>query len=93
MDSQIIFYLDLTTIMAQFREMALCHLDIGIKLLGQLGFILNMEKSDFTPTYWFTFLGFVWDPSISSVSLTKEKVAHLQLDACSRFVEKLGDLS
>lgn len=64
-----IFYLDDTIILAQSHEVALEHCDHMVKLLGQLGFILNQEKSDFSPAHRFTFLGLNWDTILNMVAL------------------------
>lgn len=72
-----VFYLDDTIIMAQSCVVALQHHDQVVKLLSQLGFILNLEKSDLSLTHQITFLGLRWD----TVALPEDKVSCLQSDA------------
>jgi hypothetical protein len=81
MGIRIIFYLDDTLIMARSRRDILYQRDFVMALLRNLGFLINLEKSDLHPKKQFTFLGLEWDTDCPSVALTTEKVNRIQLFA------------
>lgn len=74
---RIIFYLDDTIIMTLSKALALQNRDFVMTLLRDLGFFINLRKSDLAPSRYFCFLGLNWDTSIPSVSLTDEKLEKL----------------
>lgn len=86
---RIIFYLDDTIIMACSRALALQHRDFVMSLLGDLGFLNNLAKSDLAPSRSFCFLGLNWDTPAPSVSLTDEKIATLSSSA-QRLLSKVS---
>ena len=53
---------------------ALCD---TIKLLTDLGFVINVDKSNLTPSQRIEFLGFIFDSTNLSISLPQEKIQKL----------------
>lgn len=47
---------------------------MAVTLLEELGFIVNREKSSLVPTQVITFLGFIVNSTIETLSLPEEKV-------------------
>ena len=67
--------------MAQCKEEIRSHLATAMKLLCTLGFIINMEKSVFTPAQTIEFLGFSLDTVAMTISLPKQKLSTIQKTA------------
>lgn len=81
---RIIFYIDVTIIMALSRDLAFKHCDFLVNLLQHPGVLLNFEKSDLTLMDHITFLGLIWNTSVWKVELMQEKVE------CLRCMHPLG---
>lgn len=74
-------YLDDSLILGQPRELLLQHRDLVIKLLRDLGFILNLGKSELRPARQWGFLGLLWDTVTMQVALPDDKVADMTRSA------------
>ncbi|KAJ1195307.1 hypothetical protein NDU88_004588 [Pleurodeles waltl] len=70
---RLIIYLDDILIMAQEKDLVLIHLNWTIKLLQDLGFVLNSEKSSLIPSQNMEFLGFQIDSLTSLLILPVSK--------------------
>lgn len=66
-------YLDDILIFGRSREECLINLNTTIKLLTELGFIINYEKSRTEPDTNCKYLGFIINSRVMSLELTKEK--------------------
>ena len=78
---RILFYLDDSLILAQSRDQSLAHRDFVLDLLASLGFLVNLDKSDLTPTKSSLFWGLLWDTVAMSSSLPLDKIAKLVASA------------
>lgn len=77
MGIQIIFFLDDSIIIACSRSALPEHRDFVLKLMEHLGFMVNMENSNLTPSQKFSFLGLCWNTKEGAVSLEVIKVSKL----------------
>lgn len=71
---RIIVYIDNMLILAEIPEQATQHLDTLLWTLQSLGFIINPEKSMFTPAQEIEFLSLVTDSQSMELSLPGEKL-------------------
>jgi len=70
---RLLVYLDDSLLLAQPRDLVLQHRDLLLALLLDLGFIVNFDKSELSPTQDFTFVGLNWSSRTMSVSLPQDK--------------------
>ena len=71
-------YLDDWAIQAQSQETAILHTQAVLRHAETLGFLVNLTKSDLTPSRNFQFLGMVFDTSEWSVKPSTDRVERLQ---------------
>lgn len=74
---RIIIYLDDSLLLARPRELARRHRDILIRVIHELGFVINWSKSDLEPRQDFAFIGLLWSSRAMSVSLPQDKLDKL----------------
>ena len=74
---RLIMYLDDMLVMAQSREELEGHLLQITSLIESLGFLVNQEKSQLTPSQVILYLGFLIDSRGMKIMLTEEKVAQM----------------
>ena len=74
---RVVLYLDDMLIMANSQNKARDHCQWAIYLLMSLGFILNMEKSMWSPRQQIEFLGFRLDSKTMTISLPAQKLTTL----------------
>ena len=75
---KIFCYLDDWLILAPSPSMLQLHLQITIKLASELGFVINKEKSNFTPTVNPEFLGAIIDIPLLKASPTEHRIIKIQ---------------
>ncbi|KAM4770877.1 LOW QUALITY PROTEIN: uncharacterized protein WCC33_002647 [Rhinophrynus dorsalis] len=75
---RLIIYLDDMLLMSQDRELLCTHMDWTIRLLTELGFLLNWEKSLTVPSQCVEFLGFMIDSVHTSLSLPGAKIRNIR---------------
>ncbi|KAM4705063.1 LOW QUALITY PROTEIN: uncharacterized protein WCC33_009911 [Rhinophrynus dorsalis] len=75
---RLIIYLDDILLMSQDRHTLCTHAEWTIRLLTDLGFLINWKKSHLTPTRQLEFLGFVVDSDQASLRLPGSKVRAIQ---------------
>src|SRR5256885_312303 len=85
---RLVIYLDDILIMAAFKELALKHANVVISLLQQLGFTINREKSQFTPSQVAEYLGFL--SVYCKTQLLKQRNYHICMFQ-SQFLESSHD--
>ena len=73
----LVIYLDDMLIIADSCSECLSTLCDTIKLLTDLGFVINVDKSNLTPSQRIEFLGFIFDSTNLSISLPQEKIQRL----------------
>ena len=73
----LVIFLDDMLIIADSCGECLSALCDTIKLLTDLGFVINVDKSNLTPSQRTEFLGFVFDSTNLSISLPQEKIQRL----------------
>ena len=73
----LVIYLDDMLIIAESCSESLSALCDTIKLLTDLGFVINADKSNLTPSQRIEFLGFIFDSTNLSISLPQEKIQRL----------------
>ena len=73
----LLIYLDDMLIIADSCSECLSALCDTIKLLTDLGFVINVDKSNLTPSQRIEFLGFIFDSTNLSISLPQEKIQRL----------------
>ncbi|KAM4690570.1 uncharacterized protein WCC33_017974 [Rhinophrynus dorsalis] len=71
---RLIIYLDDMLIMSQDRSLLSTHVHWTIRLLTDLGFLINWTKSQLIPSQRMEFLGFVVDSQEASLSLPAAKI-------------------
>ena len=71
-------YLDDWLLLASSEELCLQHLHRVLSLCHELGFVLNEEKSELTPSQVFTYLGMSFNTVIWTVSPSSLRVTRLQ---------------
>ena len=69
----LIIYLDDTLLIVLTAELCLAQGKLLVKLLQDLGFLVNVNKSVLTPTQRIIFLGFVIDSGNMTIPLPEEK--------------------
>lgn len=82
----IIFYLGDTIILTIYRALATEHHNFVMNLLVKLGYLINLEKSDLSPSEQFSFLGLLWDSALYTVALTEGKLLKHQRETCCLLV-------
>ena len=75
---RMILYLDDFLILGSTYQEAQSHTAMAVTLLESLGFTINQEKSCLIPTQIITFLGFVIDSTVETLSLPQEKVVKVK---------------
>ena len=75
---RMILYLDDFLILGSTYQEAQSHTALAVSLLESLGFAINREKSRLIPTQIITFLGFVIDSTVETLSLPQEKVVKVK---------------
>ena len=75
---KVVFYLDDMLVLGSSRSRASHSRNTVIRLLEELGFSLNWEKSQLTPRQRFIYLGLQWDSRDLSVSLPGDKREELR---------------
>ena len=68
-----IFYLDDILVIGSSQEECQKHLDFVLRLLQNLGFIINWKKSTLIPSQHFRFLGLLWNTVTGTIGLPEEK--------------------
>ncbi|KAM4697809.1 uncharacterized protein WCC33_013413 [Rhinophrynus dorsalis] len=71
---RLIIYLNYILIMSQYRSLLYTHTEWTIRLLTDLGFLINWEKSELIPSQRIQFLGFIIDSLQASLSLPGSKI-------------------
>ena len=84
---RLIIFLDDILIFAQSRKELDQARDTLIFLLQNLGFLINLRKSEFQPTQHIQFLGVEMDSTSMTVSLPQEKVQAI-IGQCQNILEK-----
>ena len=84
---RLIVYLDDILIMASSAEKATRDLQVVLRILAHLGFIINMKKCLTTPTQMIEFLGFILNSLRMVLSLPKEKVFKIRKE-CRRMLNQ-----
>ncbi|KAI8519760.1 hypothetical protein Bbelb_030170 [Branchiostoma belcheri] len=74
-------------IIARSREQCLEHIAIARELLEQLGFVLNLEKSQLIPSQVATFLGLVLDSRTLTIYLPEDKLDKV-VSSCQSLLEQ-----
>ena len=75
---RMILYLDDFLILGSSYQEVQSHTAMAVTLLENLGFTINREKSCLTPTQVLTFLGFVINSTLETLSLPEEKVVNVK---------------
>ena len=75
---RMILYLDDFLILGSTYQEVQSHTALAVSLLESLGFTINREKSRLIPTQIITFLGFVIDSTVETLSLPQEKVVKVK---------------
>ncbi|KAI8511561.1 hypothetical protein Bbelb_106610 [Branchiostoma belcheri] len=83
----IVIFLDDLLIIARSREQCLEHIAIARELLEQLGFVLNLEKSQLIPSQVATFLGLVLDSRTLTIYLPEDKLDKV-VSSCQSLLEQ-----
>ena len=78
---KLVVYLDDIILAASTRDLCIYQGQILIKTLENLGFVINMEKSNLVPSQVVLFLGFVVDSKKMSFSLPDSKIQSIRLSA------------
>ena len=68
-----IVYLDDILVLGSSPEEGKAHVELIIWILFQLGFVINMEKSQLVPTQKIQFLGFWIDSTLMTTFLPKDR--------------------
>ena len=83
---RLISYLDDMLMMNQDPQKLLRQLSMAVQLFTALGFVINVEKSVFTPTHEIEFLGFIINSILMTISLPQRKILKIQ-NACASFLQ------
>ena len=75
---RMILYLDDFLILGSAYQEAQSHTAMAVSLLESLGFAVNLEKSCLIPTQTITFLVFVIDSTVETLSLPQQKVVKVK---------------
>lgn len=75
---KLVVYLDDWLFIADSEENLQKQLDMAIKFMRSLGFIINIEKSELTPTQKIEFLGFELNSIEMSISVPRTKIIKLR---------------
>ena len=86
MGVRIIYYLDDTLLLARSREEAVRQTALWALILTELGFVINWEKSQLTPTQKTIFLGVEIDSLHMSFALPEEKLQRI-LQICQLLID------
>ena len=86
---RIIIYIDDMLILAETSEQASQHLETLLGILQSLGFIINQEKSLFTPTQEIEFLSLVTNSQSMELSLPGEKLRQIKGEAARLLFQQL----
>ena len=78
---KLVVYLDDIILAASTRDLCIYQGQILIKTLENLGFVINLEKSNLVPSQVVLFLGFVVDSKKMSFSLPDSKIQSIRLSA------------
>ena len=78
---KLVVYLDDIILAASTRDLCIYQGQTLIKTLENLGFVINLEKSDLVPSQVVLFLGFVVDSKKMSFSLPDSKIQSIRLSA------------
>ena len=78
---KLVVYLDDIILAASTRELCIYQGQILIKTLENLGFVINLEKSNLVPSQVVLFLGFIVDSKKMSFSLPDSKIQSIRLSA------------
>ena len=78
MGVRLIVYLDDILIMAESKQLANQHAQLVLGTLGNLGFVVNYEKSVMIPSPQMKFLGFLVDSTTMTLALPRKKVRKIQ---------------
>ena len=73
-------YLDDLLIIARSKEECIHHMQIALKLLQQLGFLINEKKSRLVPAQAFDWLGVHWNLTTHTAQMLMEKDQQLNSD-------------
>lgn len=84
---RLIIYLDDILIMNESREGAIADLEMVMRLLQDLGFVVNMEKSILDPTQRIEFLGILISSTRLSFALPPGKTQFI-IDLCKKILEQ-----
>ena len=76
-------YLDDIIVTCRSKQQLLSQVEEILKLLSDLGFTVNFEKSSLVPSQVLLHLGYVWNSCNLTLSLPKDKIAHSRLMAHS----------
>ena len=85
---RVVFYLDDILILADSRQEATSHCSRLRSLLDNLGFTLNLKKSELIPAQSFVYLGLKWDSARMTVSLPEDKRADIRACAAALLTSK-----
>ena len=78
---RVIFYLDDILLLASCHQVASRQTFLLKRKLMELGFTINLKKSELVPSNHFTYLGLDWDTTSMSVSLPEDKSSELRAAA------------
>ena len=78
---KLVVYLDDIILAASTRELCIYQGQILIKTSENLGFVINLEKSNLVPSQVVLFLGFIVDSKKMSFSLPDSKIQSIRLSA------------
>ena len=78
---KLVVYLDDIILAASTRDLCIYQGQILIKTLENLGFVINLKKSNLVPSQVVLFLGFVVDSKKMSFSLPDSKIQSIRLSA------------
>ena len=78
MSIRLVIYLDDLLIMGQSQKLVNCHAVTTLKLLENLGFMVNYQKSCLTPDTKMEFLGFMVDSLTLTLALPRDKVKRVR---------------
>ena len=78
---KLVVYLNDIILAASTRELCIYQGQILIKTLENLGFVINLEKSNLVPSEVVLFLGFIVDSKKMSFSLPDSKIQSIRLSA------------
>ena len=80
---KVCYYIDDTLIIAASKAECSANVHKVIRLLGDLGFKINLKKSQLDPVTQLTYLGFILDSSTMTISLPEDKIEKI-ISKCSQ---------